>query len=149
MSTTLTTLVDRASNEQLLLKARESARKLWLFGLGAYSLATRSGVQTFAMLVREGQAFRPRARRQIDEKSAELMSDASATIDRGEQLLARRIARPLDGLLPASKRDVGQISKRLLQLTSEVQKLTAVPARAKPAKPAERLEQPSLDALRN
>lgn len=133
MSTKLTTLVDRINNEQLLLKGRESACKLWLFGLGAYSLATRSGVQTFEMLVREGKAFSPRARRQIEEKSAELISGASDTIDRGERLFVKRLVRPLDFLVLASKRDIEQIAKRLMQLTAEVQKLSGTAA--KPAKP--------------
>ena len=132
MSTTLNNLVDRVSPEQLLLKTRESAHKLWRFSLGAYSLATKSGVQTFEMLVREGKAFKPRARRQIEEKSAELMTSASDTIDRGEQLFTRRIVRPFDSLLLARKRDVEQISKRLLQLTSEVHQLVA--AQTRPAK---------------
>lgn len=133
MSTKLTTLVDRINNEQLLLKSRESARKLWLFGLGAYSLATRSGVQTFEMLVREGKAFSPRARRQIEEKSAELISGASDTIDRGERLFVKRLVRPLDFLVLASKRDIERVAKRLMQLTAEVQKLSG--AADKPTKP--------------
>ena len=123
MSKTLTTLADRVSNEEILTQARESARKLWLFGLGAYSLATRTSVETFDTLVREGKAFRPKAQRQIAEKSAELMSSANDSIDRGERLFKDRLVRPLSFLLLASKRDVEQISKRLVQLTAEVRKL--------------------------
>lgn len=138
MSKKLTTLVDRVGNEQILLKTRESARKLWLSGLGAYSLATRSGLQTFEMLVRKGKAFSPKARRQIEEKSAELISAANDTIDRGEKLFVKRLLRPLDFLVLASKRDIEQLAKRLLQLTAEVQKLSGAPTRtAKPQpKPA-------------
>ena len=126
MSKTATTSVDRLGNEQLLAKAQESVGKLWLFGLGAYSLATKSGVQAFATLVKEGKAFRPKARRQIKETSAELVSSASESIDRGEELFKSRLLRPLNHLALATRRDVEQLSKRLGQLTTEVRKLSSV-----------------------
>ena len=130
MSKTLTALVDRVSNEQLLVKARESARKLWLCGLGAYSLATRSGAQTFDSLVREGQAITPKARQQIEEKSAELMNNASATLQRSEQLVKERFLRPLDFVLLATRRDIEQLSLRVIQLSAEVHSLAS--GKAKP-----------------
>lgn len=143
MSKTLTTRVDRLGNGQLLLKAQDSTRKLWLFGLGAYSLATRTGVEAFEALVREGKAIKPKARRQIKTTSAELISNATDSLDRGEQLFRNRLIKPLNFLVLASKRDVEQLSKRLVQLTAEVRKLagqqdqpvaTKAPARP-PAKP--------------
>ena len=130
MSKTLTALVDRVSNEQLLVKARESARKLWLCGLGAYSLATRSGAQTFDSLVREGQAITPKARQQIEEKSAELMNNASATLQRSKQLVKERFLRPLDFVLLATRRDIEQLSLRVIQLSTEVHSLAI--GKAKP-----------------
>lgn len=130
MSKTLTTLVDRVSNEQLLVKARESARKLWLCGLGAYSLATKSGAQTFDSLVREGQAITPKARQQIEEKSAELLNNASVTFQRSEQLVKERFLRPLDFVLLATRRDIEQLSLRVIQLSAEVHSLAS--GKAKP-----------------
>lgn len=125
MSKTATALVDRISNEQVFTKARESARRLWLCGLGAYSLATKSTVRTFEALVREGQAIKPKARRQIEEKSAEMMNAANATIERGEQLVKERFLRPLDFVLLATRRDIEQLSLRVIQLSSEVHSLAS------------------------
>jgi hypothetical protein len=68
--------------------------------------------------------LRPKARRQIKESSAELVSTATESIDRGEQLLRNRLLRPLHSMLLASKRDVEQLAERLTQLTTEVRKLT-------------------------
>ncbi|MBL8375560.1 phasin family protein [Accumulibacter sp.] len=134
MGKTLTPLIDRVSNEQLLVKARESVRKLWLCGLGAYSLATKSGVRTFDSLIREGQAIRPKARQQIEEKSVELMNNASATLQRSEQLVKERFLRPLDFVLLATRRDIEQLSLRVIQLSTEVHSLAT--GKAKPmAKP--------------
>ncbi|MCB1965849.1 phasin family protein [Accumulibacter sp.] len=136
MSKTQTTAIDRLGNEQFLLKAQESTRRLWLFSLGAYSLATRTGAEAFQALVREGKAFRPKARRQIKETSAELMSSATDSIDRGEKLVRNRLIEPLNFLVLASKRDVEQLSQRLAQLTAEVRKLGGTkdqPATRKPA----------------
>ena len=116
-------LIDRMTTEQLLAQTGEALRKLWLCGLGAYSLATRSSMQTFETLVREGQAMRPKARQQIEETSAELKSSATATIERGEQLVRERFLRPLDFVILATRRDIEQLSLRVIQLSAEVQKL--------------------------
>lgn len=122
--------MDRITTEQLLAQTREALRKLWLCGLGAYSLATRTSTQAFGALVREGKAFSPKARRQIEEKSAELKSSATATIARGEELVKERVVRPLDFLVLATRRDVEQLSMRVVQLASEVHSL--VSSKAKP-----------------
>jgi poly(hydroxyalkanoate) granule-associated protein len=124
MSKTKTTLVDQGGNAQRISSAQESVRKFWLFGLGAYSLATRTGAQAFETLLEEGKALRPKARRQIKESSAELVSTATESIDRGEQLLRDRLLRPLHSMLLASKGDVEQLAEGLTQLATEVRKLT-------------------------
>jgi poly(hydroxyalkanoate) granule-associated protein len=123
MSNPSSNLMDRITTEQLLAETRAALRKLWLCGLGAYSLATRSSLETFGTLVREGQAMRPRARQQIEETSAELKSGATATIERGEQLVRERFLRPLDFVILATRRDIEQLSLRVIQLSAEVQKL--------------------------
>lgn len=131
--------MDRITTEQLLAQTREALRKLWLCGLGAYSLATRSSMQTFETLVREGQAMRPKARQQIEETSAELKSSATATIERGEQLVRERFLRPLDFVILATRRDIEQLSLRVIQLSAEVQKLASgkIKSLDKPAAKAE------------
>jgi len=132
-------LIDRMTTEQLLAQTREALRKLWLCGLGAYSLATRSSMQTFETLVREGQAMRPKARQQIEETSAELKSSATATIERGEQLVRERFLRPLDFVILATRRDIEQLSLRVIQLSAEVQKLAGGKGRQQ-EKPAASVE---------
>jgi hypothetical protein len=102
MSKTLTALVDRVGNEQLLTKPLESARKFWLLAFGAYSLACKSGARTLETLVQQGKAFEPKARQQIAEKSAELLSSASGKFQRGEELVKERLIRPLDFLVVAN-----------------------------------------------
>lgn len=139
MSKTLTALVDRVGNEQFLTQPLESARKLWLFGLGAYSLASKSGARTLETLVQQGKAFEPKARQQIAEKSAALLTSASAKFQRGEELVKERFIRPLDFLVMASKRDVELLTMRVMQLSAEVRSLTGGKAKsiAKPlSKPA-------------
>ncbi|MEF8727103.1 MAG: phasin family protein [Accumulibacter sp.] len=139
MSNPSSNLIDRMHAEQLLSQTRDGLRKLWLCGLGAYSLATRSSMQTFAALVREGQAMQPKARQQIEETSAELKSSATATIERGEQLVRERFLRPLDFVILATRRDIEQLSLRVIQLSAEVQKLASgkIKSLDKPAAKAE------------
>ncbi|EXI67601.1 MAG: poly(hydroxyalkanoate) granule-associated protein [Candidatus Accumulibacter adjunctus] len=139
MSNPSSNLIDRMQAEQLLSQTREGLRKLWLCSLGAYSLATRSSMQTFQTLVREGQAMQPKARQQIEETSAELKSSATATIERGEQLVRERFLRPLDFVILATRRDIEQLSLRVIQLSAEVQKLASgkIKSLDKPAAKAE------------
>lgn len=146
MSMQFTTLLDQASNQQFIAKARKAAGNLWLCGLGAYSLATKSSVRTVEKLVREGKAMQPKARQQFDEKSSELIDVANATIQRGEQLVRERFFRPLDFLLLATRRDIEQLSLRVIELSDEVHRLaTGKPkALAEPAAPEEPREPPLL-----
>jgi polyhydroxyalkanoate synthesis regulator phasin len=125
MSDPSSNLTDRIHAEQLLAQTREGLRKLWLCALGAYSLASRSSMQAFETLLHEGQAMPPKARRQIEETSAELKSSATATIERGEQLVRERFLRPLDFVIVATRRDIEQLSLRVIQLSAEVQKLAS------------------------
>ncbi|EXI76546.1 MAG TPA: phasin family protein [Candidatus Accumulibacter phosphatis] len=139
MSNPSSNLMDHINAEQLLAQTREGLRKLWLCGLGAYSLATRSSMQTFETLVREGQAMRPKARQQIEETSAELKSSATATIERGENLVRERFLRPLDFVILATRHDIEQLSLRVIQLSAEVHKLASgkIKSLEKPAAKAE------------
>ena len=143
MSKKLTTLVNRVNNDELLSKAREAARSVWLCSLGAYSLATKSSAKTVETLVREGKAIQPKARQQIEEKSAELMNTAHATIQRGEQLVRERFLRPLDFVLLATRRDVEQLSLRVIELSDEVHRLATGKSKAA-NKPAKSEEDPML-----
>ncbi|MEF8713049.1 MAG: phasin family protein [Accumulibacter sp.] len=123
MSKTVSAWADRVSNQQVLLKALEATRKLWLGGLGAYSLAARSSVRAVETLLRESKAMPPKACQQIEEKSAELMSTANTAIQRSEQVVRERFLRPLDFVLLATRRDIEQLSLRVIELSAEVHQL--------------------------
>ena len=136
MSKKPTTLVSRVNTEELVTKTREAARKVWLCSLGAYSLATKSSVKTVETLVREGKALQPKARQQIEEKSAELMKTANVAIQRGEQVVQERFLRPLDFVLLATRRDIEQLSMRVIELSDEVHRLATGKALKSAAKAA-------------
>ena len=130
MSMQFTTLLEQASNQQFVTKARKAAGNLWLCSLGAYSLATKSSARTVEKLVREGKAMQPKARQQFEEKSTELIDVANATIQRGEQLVRERFFRPLAFLLLATRRDIEQLSLRVIELSDEVHRLATGKAKA-------------------
>ena len=146
MSTQFTPLLDQVSNQQLVAKARNAAGNLWLCSLGAYSLAMKSSVRTVQKLVLEGKAMQPKARQQFEEKSTELIDVANATIQRGEQLVRERFFRPLDFLLLATRRDIEQLSLRVIELSDEVHRLATgkAKAEAEPSAPEEPREPPLL-----
>jgi cell division protein FtsB len=65
----------------------------------------------------------PKACQQIEEKSAELMSTANTAIQRSEQVVRERFLRPLDFVLLATRRDIEQLSLRVIELSAEVHQL--------------------------
>jgi hypothetical protein len=80
--------------------------------------------------------MQPKACQQIEEKSAELMNTANTTIQRGEQVVRERFLRPLDFVLLATRRDIEQLSLRVIELTAEVHQLATGKAKTA-AEPAE------------
>lgn len=125
MSDTSSAVVDPAARTPFLTTPAESLRKACLAGLGACSLTAKASASAVAALVRESQALGPKVRQQLTRNSSTFDRNASAAVTSGTAWIKERIVRPLDFLVLATRRDVEQLTSRVVQLATEIQKLAA------------------------
>ena len=130
MSKRLKELADEAAENQVLaqardlaVKVRDSANRIWLAGLGAFSKAQQEGANMFETLVAEGEKFQERTKGAADERMAEMKEKASGTWDKLEKVFEDRVAGALHSLNVPSRHDIDTLSKRVHELTAITQKL--------------------------
>ncbi len=97
MSKKLTELATEATENQLAVQiresatqARETATRIWLAGLGAFSKTQQEGVKMFEALVAEGEKFQERTKTAADERLAEVREKATETWDKLEKVFEDR-----------------------------------------------------------
>ncbi len=124
------------TDKQLSATIRESAHQIWLAGLGAFAKAQQEGNKVFDALVREGEEIQQKTRKIAEDKVTEMASKATGTWDKLEQVFENRVSKALNSLGVPTKKDIDALTKRVVALTAEVEKLNG-PAAARPAaKPA-------------
>jgi len=127
----------------------ESAREIWLAGLGAFSVAQHEsgklieqGSKLFEKLVSEGSKLEGQSRRaaqdavggikgSVGSRVESVKQQAADNWDKLESVFEDRVARVLGRLGVPTADDVNKLSARVQQLSREVTKLSA--AKAKPA----------------
>lgn len=122
----------------------DSAQKIWLAGLGAFSRARSEGDRMFDTLVEQGKTLRSRAIGAADEAMRTVRTqaqtagaDAAGRWDKLEQVFEERVSRALSRLGVLTSREVGDLSRRVEELNENVRSLMggAKPSRAPRARP--------------
>lgn len=119
-----------AADSQLAATIRDSAQQIWLAGLGAYAKAQQEGNKVFDALVREGEAIQASSRKMAEDKVQEMAAKATGTWDKLEAVFESRVSKALNSLGVPTKADIDALSKRVADLTAEVERLnggTAAP----------------------
>ena len=129
----------------------DSAREIWLAGLGAFSFAQsesgkiiEQGNKLFEKLVSEGVKLEKKTRNvaeaavgdikgEVESKVGAVRKQAVDNWDKLENIFEDRVARVLGQLGVPTADDVNKLSARVQTLSSKV---TAMSKAAKPAKPA-------------
>ena len=119
MENALKSLTDR----QLAVVARDSARQIWLAGLGAYSLAETEGNKLFRSLVTEGESLEGRIRAVAEEKADQVRVKVTHARDKLEQVFEKRVAQALEALAVPAKDDVEALSRKIEELSVRIQAL--------------------------
>ncbi len=126
-----------AADTNLSETIRDSAQQIWLAGLGAFAKAQAEGNKVFDALVREGESIQSKTRKVAEDKVTEMAAKATGTWDKLEQVFENRVAKALSSLGVPTKSDIEALTKRVAQLTAEVEKLNGPSAKATvTAKPA-------------
>ena len=117
-------LADEATENQVLaqardlaVKVRDSANRIWLAGLGAFSKAQQEGVNMFEALVEEGEKVQERTKGAADERLAEVREKATETFDKLEKVFEDRVGRALHAFNVPTRKDIDVLSKRVHELT--------------------------------
>lgn len=124
----------------------ESARQIWLAGLGAFAKAQEQGGKVFEALVQEGMDWQRKTQSMAEEKlteasqrmasvAGELSSRASGQWDKLETLFEDRVARALQKMGMPSAREVQALAVRIEALEQALARRDT-PARPAPSRPA-------------
>jgi poly(hydroxyalkanoate) granule-associated protein len=122
-------------DSQLAAAIKDSAQQIWLAGLGAYAKAQEEGQKVFNALVKEGNSIQKRTMRITEDKVNEvtntvgkfaggLQKQANGTWDKLETVFEERVERALTRLGVPTNKEIGELTRRVEQLTASVQKLS-------------------------
>jgi poly(hydroxyalkanoate) granule-associated protein len=121
----LSELAGEGHESHLVATIKDSAAKIWLAGLGAFSKGQEEGGKLFDTLVKEGEAVQSRASKSAQETISDVRSKATGTWDKLEQVFVDRVERALHTLNVPSKNDIDALSQRVQELTKVAEKLSA------------------------
>lgn len=137
MANKLKGLAGAMSGNQLAATVRESAQQIWLAGLGAYSTAQKEGYKVFKALVKEGKVIQSLTQKAAEARLKQAAARATGARRRLEKVLEDSVARALKRFGVPTREGVDTLSKRVVELTALVDKLTTEARRKRAAaKPA-------------
>ncbi len=108
----------------------DSAQRIWLAGLGAFSRAKTEGDRMFETLVEQGRTLNERARdtageawKSVRGQTGAAMGEAQGRWDRLEQVFEERVARSLRRLGVLTRADVEELTRQVQELNVSVRSL--------------------------
>jgi poly(hydroxyalkanoate) granule-associated protein len=125
----------KMSSQQMPVSSiMESARQIWLAGLGAFAKAEEEGSKLFENLVKEGEEIESHTRKAVKNKVAvvthkledtvDVVKDkATDTWDEMEQLFEDRVARLLLRLGVPTNEDIQELTERVEDLNDTIKNL--------------------------
>ena len=131
----------------LASSVKESAREIWLAGMGAFAKAQAEGKQVFEALVKEGSSLQKKTQGVAEEKFSEVTSKMTSMADevtakagkqwdKLETIFEERTAKALKKLGVPTSKDVQSLMDRIDALSAKVATRTQAAAKKAPAKTA-------------
>ncbi len=112
---------------QLSEKIKESARQIWLAGLGAYTKAEEDTGKIFEKLVKEGEEIENLTRgvvekqfKAVEDKVEGVREKASGTLGKLESVFDQRVSSALERLGIPSQSHVAELEKRIAALEAKL-----------------------------
>ena len=121
----------RKTSSVKTMRLRDTARTLWLAGLGAVSVAQKRGEKAFAGLVHEGQTLQANAQKLVQRVDGETRKRIQTIVGPVRKRLGSEVAkangameqsmgRVLSRLGVPSKGDIEQLTQRVGQLSRQL-----------------------------
>lgn len=124
------TTTDTDQNAQLSEKIKESARQIWLAGLGAYNKAEEDTGRIFDKLVKEGEELENMTRgavekrfKAVEDRVEGVREKATDTFGKLENVFDQRVSAALVRLGIPSKAQVQELEQRVASLEARLKKL--------------------------
>ncbi|WP_296931307.1 phasin family protein [uncultured Marinobacter sp.] len=122
---------DKPENDpQLAAKIKDSARQIWLAGLGAYTKAEEDTGRFFDRLVQEGEQLENKTRgvvekqiRSVEDRVEGVRERATGTWDRLEHMFDERVSGALRRLGIHRREEIESLERRIEALESEIARL--------------------------
>ncbi|MCH8498737.1 MAG: phasin family protein [Marinobacter sp.] len=115
---------------QLAEKIKDSARQIWLAGLGAYTKAEEDAGKFFDRLVREGEELESKTRgmverhvKNVEGRVEEVKEQASGTWNKLESMFDLRVSGALKRLGIHRREEIDALERRIAALEEELQAL--------------------------
>lgn len=116
----------------------DTARQMWMAGLGAFVKTGQEGGRLFSSLVEEGEKFQDKVSTktssQVNGTVDNVMTKASDQWDKLEAILEDRVVKVLDKLGVPTKDDVSELIEKIDSLQSAVEGTAKKPAPARAKK---------------
>ncbi len=111
-------------------KIKDSARQIWLAGLGAYTKAEEDAGRFFEKLVKEGEEIESKTRgavekqiRVVEDTVEEVKTKATGTWDKLENVFDQRVSQALHRLNIPTKAEFDALAEEVRQLRRELEEL--------------------------
>ncbi len=130
---------------QLAGKIKDSARQIWLAGLGAYTKAEEDAGKFFERLVNEGEELENKTRgvvekqlKSVETRVEDVRDKATGTWDKLEHLFDQRVSGALRRLGIHRREEIEALEARIVALEAELKSQKAAARKKAPAKKATR-----------
>lgn len=118
----------KPENDPLMAgKIRDSARQIWLAGLGAYTKAEEDAGRFFERLVNEGEQLENKTRgvvekqiRSVEDRVDDVREKATGTWDRLEHMFDQRVSGALKRLGIHRREEIESLERRIEALEAEL-----------------------------
>ncbi|MBW4933265.1 phasin family protein [Marinobacter sp. F4206] len=118
------------NDPQLAAKIKDSARQIWLAGLGAYTKAEEDTGRFFDRLVQEGEQLENKTRgvvekqiKSVEDRVGDVRERATGTWDKLETLFDERVSGALRRLGIHRREEIEALERRIEALESELLRL--------------------------
>ncbi len=122
---------DNQSSKQVSQKIKQSARQIWLAGLGAYNKAEEDAGKVFDKLVQEGEELEKKTRgvfekqfRAVEGRVEEVKDKANTTWDKLETVFDQRVSRALHRLGVPTYSEFQELKKEVEELKKALEPQT-------------------------
>ena len=117
-------------DSQMAGRIRDSARQIWLAGLGAYTKAEEDAGRFFERLVQEGEQLESKTRgvvekqiKSVEDRVEGVRERASGTWDKLETMFDQRVSGALRRLGIPRREDIEALQRRIDALEAELRRL--------------------------